>query len=224
MGFHYCDSKCLLENISSLLIVLWLLVGGFMLIEAEHYGNSTLETGAFFAVLKCNHDVSSALTNIALAAFGVVRGAQSCRLVVHYFNSGSHATTTHNLIRERQWNEWTLKRLQEFFARPVIEFENVSMDLGTFTSDEHGDSAYHKILAPSVAKQRSDAFLRGYARTLHSVFDSLDFTLELGRIFFITGEHALETRTLARMLALVDVPSGGKIRLGQHLRSRFFHN
>ena len=52
MAFHLFDSEYLLENVDSYLLFLWLVFGGFLLIESEHYGNSSLTVGAFFAVLK----------------------------------------------------------------------------------------------------------------------------------------------------------------------------
>ena len=215
MNLHISDTECLSEHVSTFMIFLWLLFGGFLLIEREHYGNSSLSVGAFFAVLACYYEGSHALTRITLAAFGVVKGAQSCRLIVHFFNSGSDATVMHERIKDRQWNEWTLDRVEKFFARPVIEFEEVTMDL-SFSSRED-----HFSLAASVAKQRSSAFLRSVASSSRIVFQSLSFTAELGRIFFISGKDALEKTTLARMLAMIDVPYEGKIISPPMLRSAY---
>jgi ABC-type multidrug transport system fused ATPase/permease subunit len=103
MAFHLFDSEYLLENVDSCLLFLWLVFGGFLLIESEHYGNSSLTVGAFFAVLKCYSNVISACTKISLAELGLIRGAESIMRLQHCFNSGVTSAIHHAEVWEAQW-------------------------------------------------------------------------------------------------------------------------
>merc|ERR1719235_722789 len=84
--FHAFDSSWGSEYISSLMVILWLLFGGCMLVETEHYGNATINVGGFFAVLKSYISANNAYTAIASAALDVVRGVHSLRLLAEHYN------------------------------------------------------------------------------------------------------------------------------------------
>ena len=74
MCFHAIDSSWLSEYISSLMVILWLLFGGYYLVDTQHFGNSNVNVGGFFAVLRTYISANRSYTAIATRAASLTLG------------------------------------------------------------------------------------------------------------------------------------------------------